>query len=124
MFFQEQEISREREFVASQIGNYKKIFLIMQTHLGGQSYYPPPFNPLNPVSSRRGSPTENGFDRAICLARQQSHRLLHGQHCQHLKRRQEHHAKIKQHQQPWEEEDKEGNAKDRKETTRTRISRL
>jgi hypothetical protein len=51
IFFQEQEISREREFVASQIGNYKKIFLIMQTNLGGQSYYPPPFNPLNPVAS-------------------------------------------------------------------------
>jgi hypothetical protein len=26
IFFQEQEISREREFVASQIGNYKKYF--------------------------------------------------------------------------------------------------
>jgi hypothetical protein len=37
IFFQEQEISREREFLASQIGNYKKMFLIVQTYLGGQS---------------------------------------------------------------------------------------
>jgi hypothetical protein len=44
-FSQEQEITQEREFVASQIGNYKKMFLILQTYLGGQSYYPPPFNP-------------------------------------------------------------------------------
>ncbi len=54
IFFQEQEISWEREFVASQIGDYKKIFLIVQTYLGGQSYYPPPFNPPNPVSFRIG----------------------------------------------------------------------
>ncbi len=52
IFFQEQEISQERDVVASQIGNYKKVFLIVQTYLGGQSYYPPPFNPPNPVSSR------------------------------------------------------------------------
>jgi hypothetical protein len=51
-FFQEQEISQEREFVASQIGDYKKIFFIVQTYLGGQSYYSPPFSPPNPVSSR------------------------------------------------------------------------
>jgi hypothetical protein len=36
MFVQEQEISREREFVASQISDYKKMFLIVQTYLGGQ----------------------------------------------------------------------------------------
>jgi hypothetical protein len=39
IFFLEQEISQEREFVASQIGNYKIFFLILQTYLGGQSYY-------------------------------------------------------------------------------------
>jgi hypothetical protein len=52
-FFLEQEISQEREFVASHIGNYKKMFLIMQTYFGGQSYYFPPFSfsPPNPVSS-------------------------------------------------------------------------
>jgi hypothetical protein len=38
IFFQEQEIFQEREFVASQIGDYKKMFLIMQTYLGGQPY--------------------------------------------------------------------------------------
>jgi hypothetical protein len=37
IFVKEQEISQEREFVAFQIGNYKKIFLIVQTYLGGQS---------------------------------------------------------------------------------------
>jgi hypothetical protein len=42
IFFLEQEISQEREFVASQIGDYKKMFLIVQTYLGGQSYYFPP----------------------------------------------------------------------------------
>jgi hypothetical protein len=41
MFFQEQEISREREFVASQISAYKKMFLIVQTYLGGQSVCSP-----------------------------------------------------------------------------------
>jgi hypothetical protein len=53
IFFLEQKISQEREFVASQIGDYKKMLLIMQTYLGGQSYYSPPFSfsPLNPVSS-------------------------------------------------------------------------
>ncbi len=35
IFFLEQEISQEREFVASQIGDYKKMFLIVQTYLGG-----------------------------------------------------------------------------------------
>jgi hypothetical protein len=30
IFFLEQEISQEREFVASQIGDYKKMFLTMQ----------------------------------------------------------------------------------------------
>jgi hypothetical protein len=55
IFFLEQEVSQEREFVASQIGNYKKIFLIVQTYFGGQSYSSPPFSfsPPNPVSSRR-----------------------------------------------------------------------
>ncbi len=55
IFFLEQEISQEREFVASQIGDYKKMFLIVQTYLGGRSYYSPPFsfNPPNPVSSSR-----------------------------------------------------------------------
>jgi hypothetical protein len=41
IFFQEQEISQEREFVASQIGDYKKMFLIVQTYLGGQSLCSP-----------------------------------------------------------------------------------
>jgi hypothetical protein len=52
ILFHEQDISLEREFVASQIGDYKKIILIVQTYFGGQSYYPPPFNPPNPVSSK------------------------------------------------------------------------
>jgi hypothetical protein len=53
MFFLEQEISQEREFVASQIDDYKKMFLIVQTYLGGQFNYSPPFllSPPNPVSS-------------------------------------------------------------------------
>ncbi len=45
MFFHKQEISREREFVASQIGNYKKMFLIVQTYLGGQSFCSPHLTP-------------------------------------------------------------------------------
>jgi hypothetical protein len=52
IFFQEQEISWEREFLASQIGDYKKMFLIVHTYLGGNLYVPP-FNPPNPVSSWR-----------------------------------------------------------------------
>jgi hypothetical protein len=53
ILFLEQEISQKREFVASQIGDYKKMFLIVQTYLGGQSHYFPqfPFSPPNPVSS-------------------------------------------------------------------------
>jgi hypothetical protein len=52
IFFLEQEISQEREFVAPQIGDYKKMFLIVQTYLGGQSYYfhPFSFSPPNQVS--------------------------------------------------------------------------
>jgi hypothetical protein len=45
IFFQEQEISQGREFVASQIGDYKKMFLIMQTYLGGQSLSSPHLAP-------------------------------------------------------------------------------
>jgi hypothetical protein len=45
IFFQEQEISREREFVASQIGDNKKMFLIVQTYLGGQSLCSPHLTP-------------------------------------------------------------------------------
>jgi hypothetical protein len=45
IFFQEQEISQERDFVASQIGNYKKMFLILQTYLGGQSLCSPHLTP-------------------------------------------------------------------------------
>jgi hypothetical protein len=41
----EQEISQEREFVASQIGNYKKMCLIVQTYLGGQSLCSPHLTP-------------------------------------------------------------------------------
>jgi hypothetical protein len=47
IFFQEQDISQEREFVASQIGNYKKILLNVQTYMGGQSYYLPPLHSLH-----------------------------------------------------------------------------
>jgi hypothetical protein len=42
IFVLEQEISQEREFVASQIGDYKKMFLIMQTYLGGAILLFPP----------------------------------------------------------------------------------
>jgi hypothetical protein len=45
IFFQEQEITQEREFVASQIGDYKKMFLIVQTYLGGQSLCSPHLTP-------------------------------------------------------------------------------
>ncbi len=45
IFFQEQEISRERELVGSQIGDYKKMFLIVQTYLGGQSLCSPHLTP-------------------------------------------------------------------------------
>jgi hypothetical protein len=48
IFFLEQEISQEREFVASQIGNYKKMFLIMQTYLGGAILLFPPHFHLAP----------------------------------------------------------------------------
>jgi hypothetical protein len=44
IFFLGQEISQEREFVAFQIGGYKKIFLIMQTYLGGNLILPPHFH--------------------------------------------------------------------------------
>ena len=43
--FQEQEISQEREFVASQFGDYKKMFLIVQTYLEGQSLCSPHLTP-------------------------------------------------------------------------------
>ncbi len=45
VFFQEQEISWEREFVASQIGNYKKMFLIVQNYFGGLSLCSPHLTP-------------------------------------------------------------------------------
>jgi hypothetical protein len=45
IFFQEQEISQEREFVASQFGNCKKMFLIMQNYLEGQSLCSPHSTP-------------------------------------------------------------------------------
>jgi hypothetical protein len=44
IFFLEQEISQEREFGASQIGDFKKMFLIMQTYLGGHLIIPPHFH--------------------------------------------------------------------------------
>jgi hypothetical protein len=37
IFFEEQEISQEREFMASQFVGYKNMFLIVQTYLEGQS---------------------------------------------------------------------------------------
>jgi hypothetical protein len=45
IFFQEQEVSRERKFVASQFGDYKKMFLIVQTYLEGQSLCSPQLTP-------------------------------------------------------------------------------
>jgi hypothetical protein len=39
------EISQEREFVASQFGDYKKMFLIVQTYLEGQSLCSPHLTP-------------------------------------------------------------------------------
>ncbi len=42
IFFLEQEISQEREFVAFQIGDYKKMFLVVQTYLGGAILLFPP----------------------------------------------------------------------------------
>jgi hypothetical protein len=45
IFFQEQEVSREREFVVSQFGDYKKMFLIVQTYLEGQSLFSPHLTP-------------------------------------------------------------------------------
>jgi hypothetical protein len=49
-FLLKQEISRERGLWLLN-GDYKKMFLLVQTYLGGQSYCSPPFNPPNPVSS-------------------------------------------------------------------------
>ncbi len=49
-FLLRQEISWERGLWLLN-GNYKKMFLLLQTYLGGQSYCSPPFNPPNPVSS-------------------------------------------------------------------------
>ncbi len=49
-FLLRQEISRERGLWLLNSDN-KKMFLLVQTCLGGQSYCSPPFNPLNPVSS-------------------------------------------------------------------------
>ncbi len=50
-FLLRQEISRERGLWLLN-GDYKKMFLLVHTYLGGQSYCSPPFNPPNPVSSR------------------------------------------------------------------------
>ncbi len=61
IFFLEQEISQEREFVASQIGDYKKMFLIVQTYLGGQSYFPPPPFHLAPQIQCLPGGTESQF---------------------------------------------------------------
>jgi hypothetical protein len=51
-FLLRQEISREQGLWLLN-SNYKKMFLLVQTYLGGQSYCSPPFNPPNPVSSRQ-----------------------------------------------------------------------
>jgi hypothetical protein len=51
-FLLRQEVSRERGLLLLN-GDYKKMFLLVQTYLGGQSYCSPPFNPPNPVSSWR-----------------------------------------------------------------------
>jgi hypothetical protein len=50
-FLLRQDISWERGLWLLN-GNYKKMCLLVQTYLGGQSYCSPPFNPPNPVSSR------------------------------------------------------------------------
>jgi hypothetical protein len=44
IFFLEQEISQEKGFAASRIGDYKKRFLIVQTYLGGNLIIPPHFH--------------------------------------------------------------------------------
>jgi hypothetical protein len=56
LFLLRQEISRERGLWLLN-GDYKKMFLLVHTYLGGQSYCSPPFNPSNPVSSRIYSDT-------------------------------------------------------------------
>jgi hypothetical protein len=45
IFFKGQEISQEREFGASQTGDYKKLFLTVQTYLEGQSLCSPHLTP-------------------------------------------------------------------------------
>jgi hypothetical protein len=45
IFFQEQEIFWEWEFVASQFGDYKKMFLIVPSYLEGQSLCYPHLTP-------------------------------------------------------------------------------
>ncbi len=49
-FLLRQEISRERGLWLLN-GNYKKMFLLVQTYLGGQSYCSPRFSPPNQVCS-------------------------------------------------------------------------
>jgi hypothetical protein len=58
IFFQEQEISQEREFVVSQFGDYKKMFLIVQTYLVGQSLCSPHLTPQIQCLRETKEPTQ------------------------------------------------------------------
>ncbi len=79
-FLLRQEISRERGLRERGLwllnGDYKKMFLLVQTYLGGPSYCSPPFNPPNSVSSSRRQGTSSGTSTGIsnpsvhCLCQQ------------------------------------------------------
>jgi hypothetical protein len=71
IFFQEQEISREKEFVASQLGDYKKIFLIVQTYLEGQSLCSPHLTPK--IQCLPGIPVLSGRRRIISAISPRQH---------------------------------------------------
>jgi hypothetical protein len=63
-FLLRQENSRERGLWLLK-GDYKKMFLLVQTYLGGQSYCSPPFNPPNQVSSRNALANNRNWIRGV-----------------------------------------------------------
>ncbi len=64
-FLLRQEISREQGLWFLNY-DYKKMFLLVQTYLRGQSYCSPPFNPPSPVSSRIHSLREGWRNLWLC----------------------------------------------------------
>ncbi len=63
---------------------------------------------------------ENDSDKATCLACPWSHHRIHCQHHRHLKKRKpEHRVRIKLHQQEWEEDARQEDARGREGITNT-----